>query len=111
MTTSGEPKRQADRRALLTAAAHRILDAGRRLQPDEREAATVLLADLYAAGMRHGIAPEDWAWVGSLGQDCIDAIKQRDLQQQAQDKALPPCNALGLDAPTGRDVEQPGRDL
>lgn len=112
MTTSGGPERLSDRRALLAAAAHRILDAGGRLQPEEREAATVLLADLYAAGMPHGITPGDWAWVGSFGQDCIDAIKQRARQQQAQDKALPPPrSSRGFDLQAGRDGHLPGRDL
>jgi hypothetical protein len=74
-----------DLSSLLAAAARRIQDTGRQLQPEERDAATALLTDLYAAGLRHGIRPQDWSAVGSLGDDCIDAIKQRTLhQQQAQ---------------------------
>jgi hypothetical protein len=112
MTTSGGPERLSDRRVLLVAAVHRILDTGRHLQPEEREAATVLLADLYAAGMRPRITPEDWSWVASLGQDCIDAIKQRALQQrQAQGKSLPPRRSRGLYMKAGRDGDLPGRDL
>lgn len=74
-----------DRAGLVAAAARDILDTGRSLPLEQRDAATALLADLYVAGLRHGIRPQDWSAIAGLGHDCIDAIKQRALHlQQAQ---------------------------
>lgn len=112
MTTPQGPDRLRDRQALLTAATQRILCADRCLPPEERKAATELLADLYAASTRHGISPEDWSWVSSLGHDCIDVIKQHALQrEQTQRRELPRRSGHGLDTEAGREPDPAGRGL
>lgn len=51
------PERRLDpsRAELIAAASRRLLDNPRSLEPDQRHDATVLLADLYVTGLRHGI--------------------------------------------------------
>lgn len=82
--------------------------------PEEREAGAALLTDLYAAGVRHGISPEDWSSVGSLGHDCIDVIKQRALQREQAERLQrrAPLSRDRLEGPAGgRDRHQAERDL
>ncbi len=50
------------------------LDGG--APPDVVDAATRLLVDLYRAGMKHGVSPDDWSFVASLGNECLDATRQ-----------------------------------
>lgn len=110
MIRSQGPETPADRQALLAAAVRRILDTGRRLLPEERAAATALLTDVYAAGLRHGISPAVWASVGSLGHECVDAIKECALQPERGRQT----GSLRRHEPeTGerRDRNQNGRDL
>ncbi len=73
-----------DRAGLLALAACKLLETQRALAPDERQAATLLLADLYAAGLRHGITPEHWAAVTGLGHLTIDAVRLRDRPRPAE---------------------------
>lgn len=91
-----EPRTELSRAELIAAASRRILDDPRSLEPDQRDQATVLLADLYATGLRHGITAEHWALVASLGTEVIDAIR---LRGRAMDVgrpgvALPPVRPL-----------------
>jgi hypothetical protein len=52
-------------------------------------AATVLLTDLYRAGLRHGITPQDWAAVAALPTACWDAtVAAIRVQQVARDHAV-----------------------
>ncbi|MBK5308319.1 MAG: hypothetical protein JJD92_16690 [Frankiaceae bacterium] len=46
------------------------------------EAAAALLADLYAAGLAHGITPDDWASVTALPGACWDVSRARARRQQ-----------------------------
>ena len=46
------------------------------------EAAAALIADLYAAGLAHGITPDDWAWVTALPGACWDASRALARRQQ-----------------------------
>lgn len=64
---------------LLRFARARIDDCRSRT-PDSveaKDAAVALLADLLTAGLRHGIAPGDWAAVTALPTSCLDACRQR----------------------------------
>lgn len=88
---------------LVEAANRKILDDPRSLEPDQRHEATVLLADLYASGVRHGICTEHCALVASLRTAVIDAVRTRD---RAVD--IVPC---GPGLPPVRYVPTPvGRD-
>lgn len=92
------PERRTDlsRAELIAAASRRILDDPRSLEPAQRHEATVLLADLYATGLRHGITAEDWALVASLGTEVIDAIRLRDrvVDRAPLGPELPPARPL-----------------
>lgn len=63
---------------LLVLARARIA-ACQRSDPDRgaSERAASLLADLYATGLRHGIAPDDWAAVTALPGSCLHACRAR----------------------------------
>ena len=106
MTTHEEATQAGDRAVLHAAAARSILDTHRRLRPAEWEAATALLTDLYAASVRHGISPEHWSWVSSLGNDCIEAIKERQARQTQQARRGQRRGSL---ARGSRDRDQQGR--
>ena len=63
----------------------------------------MLLADLYAIGLRHGITADDWALVASLGTEVIDAIRARDraVDRAPRDPELPPVRYVPT--PAARD--------
>ena len=63
----------------------------------------MLLADLYAIGLRHGITAEDWALVASLGTEVIDAIRVRDrvVDRAPRGPDLPPVRYVPT--PAARD--------
>lgn len=100
------PERRTDlsRAELIAAASRRILDDPRSLEPAQRHEATVLLADLYATGLRHGITAEDWALVASLGTEVIDAIRLRDrvVDRAPLGPELPPARPLPTTSARGR---------
>ena len=53
------------------------------------EAAARLLADVYAAGLAHGITPESWAAVSALPGACWDtSLAQARQQQRAADRTV-----------------------
>ncbi len=97
-----------DRAGLLSLAARKLLETQRALAPDERQAATLLLADLYATGLRHGITPEHWAAVTSLGHETIDAVRLRDRVMPAERR--PSRDGDALQQQQVRDRGQ-GREL
>ncbi len=97
-----------DRAGLLALAARNLLETQRALAPDERQSATVLLADLYATGLRHGITPEHWAAVASLGHETIDALRLRDClpdlrPTQSDERGLAPSWTPPLRLDQGRE--------
>jgi hypothetical protein len=47
---------------------------GRQMPAVLEETAGDLLADLWAAGLRHGVTPEDWRQTTSLPTACLDAL-------------------------------------
>lgn len=57
--------------------AHQRIGACQQIEsvPGASEGAARLLADLYATGLRHGIAPDDWAAVTALPGACMDACR------------------------------------
>ena len=75
MNPHSEP---VDRQDLLALATRKIDTVPRNLRPEQLSAATRLLADLYATGLRHGIAPDLWAAVANLGVEVLDALALRD---------------------------------
>ena len=119
-----EKRTEISRAELIAAASRRILDDPRQLEPDQRHQATVLLADLYATGLRHGITAEHWALVASLGTEVIDAIRARDravdaacrrrqtsdAKPRSKDRpmVLPPPPARTLD---DQPLQAPGRSF
>jgi hypothetical protein len=56
---------------------------GRRLGP-EVNAAARLLADLYTAGLTHGINPQEWDWVADLPDACWHASRDAACRRQRQ---------------------------
>ena len=91
------------RTELIDAANQRIKEDPRSLGPGQRYEVTVLLADLYAIGLRHGITADDWALVASLGTEVIDAIRVRDrvVDRAPRDPELPPVRYVPT--PAARD--------
>jgi hypothetical protein len=72
-----------------------------------------LLTELYAVGVAHGIAPEDWAAVTSLPLACLDvtraqARRHRPISNRAAQmgEGQPP---LRRTVEPVRNVDQPGR--
>ena len=60
----------------------------RELGPAGR-AAALLLTDLYRAGLRHGISPQDWVAMAALPTACWDAtVATARAQQVARDHAV-----------------------
>ncbi|WP_331756703.1 hypothetical protein [Streptomyces sp. NBC_01568] len=45
--------------------------------PSTLEHAAELLTDLWAAGKRHGVTPDDWGWVTSLAGACVDVVARQ----------------------------------
>jgi hypothetical protein len=77
----GELQELAERKVLAASGRAELGSAGR--------AAAALLTDLYRAGLRHGITPQDWAAVAALPTACWDATAAAIRAQQiARDRAL-----------------------
>lgn len=91
------------RAELIAAASRRILDDPRSLEPEQRHEATVLLADLYATGLRHGTTAEHWALVASLGTEVIDAIRMRDRASDVAPRGPELPTVRYVSGPTARD--------
>lgn len=91
-------------------AAGKLHTYGRDLVPGQRAAAVALLADLYAAGLRHGITPETWAAVAGLDIGCIDAIRWRDRVNRPNPRAERPFGR-SLQPSRCRSHEPEGREL
>lgn len=100
------PERRTDlsRAELIAAASRRIVDDPRSLEPAQRHEATVLLADLYATRLRHGITAQDWALVASLGTEVTDAIRlcDRVVDRAPLGPELPPARPLPRTTAGGR---------
>jgi hypothetical protein len=47
---------------------------GRQIPATVEATAARLLADLWAAGLRHGVQPTDWRAVSALPTACVDAL-------------------------------------
>lgn len=78
-----------DHRGLTDLATRKIDVIPRNLTPERFTAATALLADLYATGLRHGVDPDVWAAVTDLGLEVLDALALRDQ--------LPPRRPVATD--------------
>lgn len=65
-------------------AAARIADVARHhdgVTDEQRQAATALLADLYEAGERHGVDPDDWAAVTAMPSAALDVVRATDRRR------------------------------
>jgi hypothetical protein len=51
-----------------------IEEFGARLDDDQKRRAEALLLDLWAAGQRHGITPEQFGWKRHLPRAAVDSI-------------------------------------
>jgi hypothetical protein len=51
----------------------------RGLTPEMEQAAAGLLADVWAAGERHGVSPETWSWVADLPACVLSLVMWRAL--------------------------------
>jgi hypothetical protein len=60
-------------------AAARTPFAWRGLTPEMEEVAAGLLADVWAAGVRHGVSPETWSWVADLPACVLSLVSWRGL--------------------------------
>lgn len=79
-----QPRRDPE----LTELARQKLTDHRRCSAAEQRDAVVLLADIYAVGLRYGITPRQWAAVTDLADDVLSALSLRD---RAPNRApLPP---------------------
>jgi|GEM_PF-1665484 len=88
---------------LVAAASQEILDDPRPLEPDQRHEATVLLADPYEAGPRHGICTEHWALVASLGTAVLDTVRMRDRASGVAQRGRDQTPIRYVPAPVGND--------
>ncbi len=66
-----------------------------------REGPAVLLADLFAVGLRHGISPADWAAVAELPTSCLDACRERQVRRSRL-AAPSPQNPVSVESGTTR---------
>ena len=74
---SSDPRLGALARARIAAA--RTPFTSRGLTPEMEETAAGLLADVWAAGERHGVAPETWSWVADLPACALSLVMWRAL--------------------------------
>jgi hypothetical protein len=70
--------RQARLSELTDLARQKVREASPDLTLSQLDAATALLTEVYAVGLRHRIRPQDWAAVASLPREFVDAVAQRD---------------------------------
>ena len=78
---AGRPDRDACLGGLARAriAAARTPFTWRGLTPEMEEVAAGLLADVWAAGERHGVSPETWSWVADLPACVLSLVSWRAL--------------------------------
>jgi hypothetical protein len=76
---------RSDHNACLGALARARIAAARTpfgwrgLTPEMEETAAGLLADVWAAGERHGVSPETWSWVADLPACALSLVLWRAL--------------------------------
>lgn len=76
---------RSDHNAYLSALARARIAAtttpftSRGLTPEMEETAAGLLADVWAAGERHGVSPETWSWVADLPACALSLVLWRAL--------------------------------
>ncbi len=68
---------------------------------DVREGAAVLLAELFAVGLRHAISPADWAGVAALPTSCLDACRERQVRR-SRVRTESPQNPVSVESGTAR---------
>lgn len=75
--SSSDPRLGTLARARI--AAVRTPFTSRGLTPQMEESAAGLLADVWAAGERHGVSPETWSWVADLPACVLSVVMWRAL--------------------------------
>jgi hypothetical protein len=65
------PRCATQARAALTTI---LVTTGRQVPAHVETVATLLLVDVWTAGLTHGVQPQDWQAVCSLPAACLDAV-------------------------------------
>lgn len=85
--TADHSQSSGDASRLHSLAQRKVREARPQLATHRREAAVELLTDIYRVGLCHGVSPDTWAAVASLAHECIDAVGQRGLAREAQQRS------------------------
>ncbi|MFF3256487.1 hypothetical protein ACFYWP_37150 [Actinacidiphila glaucinigra] len=56
--------------------------------PSVQDEAASLLADMWAAGERHGVSPKDWAWAVSLPNASLEVIASRYINAPESNRSI-----------------------
>src|SRR5262245_56363545 len=78
--TFKQTAREQEAAAIRVRSRHRVTEALEGRRPEYSavtDRATDLLTDLFLVGERHGVTPEDWAFLINLPAACVDAMIAR----------------------------------